>query len=130
MPTDLEIERAFWAKVDIRGPTECWEWKGYINPEGYGLFQLSCLGTMVASRITYILETGKDPGKLCVCHKCDNPACCNPKHLFLGTQRDNQLDAAKKGRQDKRGQPTGARTRKLNRYYAKHYHRELAKFFS
>jgi len=60
-----------------------------------------------ANRVAYFLEYGIDPGNLCVLHTCDNPICCNPKHLFLGTHQDNMQDAARKGRQSKRR--TGAK---------------------
>lgn len=75
----------------------CWEWQGSRCKSGYG--HVSYLGKIKRThRIYYELLNGKIPDKLFVCHKCDNPPCLNPDHLFLGTNQDNMLDALKKGR--------------------------------
>ncbi len=87
----------FLAYVFNRGPNDCWEWLGAISNGKYGHLQLN--GKFIyAHRIAYFLKYGIDPGDLCVCHCCDNPSCCNPKHLFLGTNTDNMQDARQKGR--------------------------------
>lgn len=80
----------FWARVDMSGPG-CWEWQGCTDRCGYG--KVGHLGkTKRAHRRAYELSNGPiDPG-LCVCHRCDNPRCCNPGHLFLGTHADNMSD--------------------------------------
>ena len=74
----------------------CWEWQGRIDRYGYG--QVRVRGkTGKAHREAYRAFHG-DPGKLLVLHTCDNRKCCNPKHLFLGTHKDNMADMVKKGR--------------------------------
>lgn len=87
----------FWANVDKRGPDECWDWKGgRAKRGGYGKLGIGNK-TIVASRFSYELHHGP-AGELHVCHRCDNPPCCNPAHLFLGTIADNMRDKAAKGR--------------------------------
>jgi hypothetical protein len=89
------IER-FWSKVDKRGPDDCWNWKG--GPKlRYGLFwnQGRNVG---AHRFIWEHENESIPLGINVCHKCDNPRCCNPRHLFLGTTQDNVKDRHSKGR--------------------------------
>jgi hypothetical protein len=95
--TDRQL-RNFWLKVDKRGPDECWPWLASGNVRGYGQFGLLPAGIFSAHRVAYYLATGKQPGPLCACHTCDNPSCCNPAHLFLGTDADNVADKVAKGR--------------------------------
>ncbi len=91
-----DIKR-FWAKVDKRGPDECWPWIAGFYPEGYGKFG-SGGRTLGSHRVAYFLTTGKDPSPLFVCHSCDNRSCCNGAHLFPGTTDDNMRDCQAKGR--------------------------------
>lgn len=74
----------------------CWMWTGSINVYGYGNFSRD--GFKTAHRWSYFYHYKKHPGKLCVCHACDNRSCVNPKHLWLGTIQDNLLDQKNKGR--------------------------------
>lgn len=89
------IEERFWTRVDrAAGEGSCWEWLSEKdNRSGYGTFN-----KVRAHRLAYYLATGIDPGRLFVCHHCDNPPCVRPSHLFLGTAADNHDDMKKKGR--------------------------------
>ena len=88
---------AFWRRVDMSGgPDACWPWRGGMTYEGYGIALFDGKST-TAHRIAYILTHGPIEPSLVVCHHCDNPPCCNPKHLFDGTQRDNIQDSVRKG---------------------------------
>lgn len=81
--------------VDKSG--ECWEWIGNKNSLGYGMIWYE--GKNIRShRVSYFIKNGEFNDKLFVCHKCDNPKCVNPEHLFLGTSKDNMRDMIKKGR--------------------------------
>lgn len=84
----------FWKRVDKTD--YCWNWVG-SKRRGYGrfMFRDKIIGT---HRISYIIHKGEIPKGMLICHKCDNPSCVNPDHLFLGTHKDNAHDCVIKGR--------------------------------
>ena len=91
-------QEEFWESVDKSGgPDACWPWMRCVSNGRYG--QVRIFGkSQGAHRVAYILTHKQIPTKVYVCHKCDNPLCCNPAHLFAGSQRDNLQDAVAKGR--------------------------------
>lgn len=94
----IQTPEQFWAKVAIGRTGDCWEWTGYRVPTGYG--QSAWKGkVLLAHRIALSLTDGEWDSKLHVLHTCDNPPCCNPAHLWRGTDLDNQRDKVAKGRQ-------------------------------
>jgi hypothetical protein len=96
-PRPLEVR--FYAKVAFDGANGCWRWLGgQTRPGGYGRLYLGEGFVGVAHRISWEIHVGPIPDGLRVLHRCDNPPCCNPEHLFLGTSHDNTQDALRKGR--------------------------------
>jgi hypothetical protein len=89
---------AFWSLVKVGTPDECWEWQGFRKETGYGRVYADGLKGARAHRLAYEFHYGEAPGELHVLHKCDNPPCCNPAHLRLGTVADNMHDKVARGR--------------------------------
>lgn len=92
----LPPEERFWMKVKKGTSEECWEWQE-SNRRGYGCLWVN-RKYISAHRFSWILHYGHIEEGLCVLHKCDNPICVNPTHLFLGTNLDNTQDRVNKGR--------------------------------
>lgn len=84
----------------------CWNWNRHRGYWGYGSIKVDSK-VELAHRVAYKYLVGDFPQELCVLHKCDNPACINPDHLFLGTNSDNVKDKVRKGRQSKIGEYPG-----------------------
>lgn len=110
--TTEKIVARFMTKVrndgtEIRpGLGPCWVWTAYKNKNGYGQFALNkTRPTKLAHRASYELHHGPIPEGMVICHKCDNPPCVNPAHLFAGTHADNMRDKVQKGRQHRGPDP-------------------------
>jgi len=91
-------EKRFWSHVAVGHPDECWPWNGCRFTSGYGRVRTSRTSTISAHRLAWILTNGEIPSDQIICHHCDNPPCCNPAHLFVGTHKDNVEDCIQKGR--------------------------------
>lgn len=113
----------FWERVEKKGPIHptlgpCWVWTAGKHKFGYGVLSAGDLGFMTTHRLSWILNRGPIPDRRHVLHKCDNPSCVNPTHLFLGTHTDNMVDCVRKGRlrpgrPDNRGERNGQATLKI-----------------
>ncbi len=94
---NADFAAKFWARLGPLTDAGCREWTGRRLNKRYGVVDLGG-SPKIAHRVAYRLATGRDPGEREVCHTCDNPPCCEPAHLWLGTHRENMRDMAAKGR--------------------------------
>ena len=110
MKFSSDLPARFWAKAKKTTADDCWIWLGRKLPKGYGQIATGLVGggSLYSHRVAYFLEHGKFDLSLDVLHRCDNPSCVNPDHLFLGTQLENMRDMIKKGR-NRGGARTGER---------------------
>lgn len=95
IPVNDDCIKKFFNKV--KKTNGCWLWNGAKNSYGYGSFWY-CERIVKAHRMSWMIHFGKIPKSHSVCHKCDNPLCVNPKHLWVGTHTQNMQDMIKKGR--------------------------------
>lgn len=99
--TEIPLEIRYWEKVDKLSGHPCWLWTGAVTDSGYGVIGRGRRGTgnIRATHVSWKIHVGSAvPRGKFVLHRCDNPQCVNPEHLFIGTALDNHLDARKKGR--------------------------------
>ncbi len=106
---DSNFEILFWQSAMVTADiNKCWEWQKARNESGYGKLCLkrpykhlyTPTSSVMTHRLAYAIYYQTDPADMCVCHTCDNPACVNPHHLWLGTVGDNNTDRCQKGRYD------------------------------
>ena len=112
-------------KYIVNSDTGCWEWTGCSNNKGYGYFYILSKN-IYAHRFSYEYFIGPIPEDLCVLHKCDNPSCVRPDHLFLGTNQDNVNDKVSKNRHH-RGEQSG--TNKLSEDEVIQIKKELQNYY-
>jgi hypothetical protein len=93
--TQKRIDR-FWKYIEKKDG--CWIWRGGLNSMGYGQFHIGNGKMALCHRLSWVVHRGPIDGDLCILHKCDNPKCVNPDHLFIGTMKDNMQDKANKKR--------------------------------
>ncbi len=91
------LARRLGKAIEVNPKSGCWEWQQSHNGIGYGTLTIN-KKRKYAHRLAFELVCGSIPSGLMLCHKCDNPSCINPEHLFLGTQTENMKDCSIKGR--------------------------------
>lgn len=100
------LDKVFWSRV--RKSDGCWEWVGARSDVGYGHLRFANK-LHLTHRLSYEIHVGPIPIGLEICHRCDNPPCCNPAHLFAGTHSENMLDGSSRGRVGGKGTTRGVR---------------------
>jgi HNH endonuclease len=99
---DQVLINRFWGGLDVRGDDECWVWTKSLDTPGYGQLRIpgprSVNKRIRISRLSWIIHNGPIPDGMNVLHRCDNPPCANPRHLFLGDRGVNMRDMVSKGR--------------------------------
>lgn len=104
MQFDAVAVAKFFSRVNKNGPipkegfSPCWIWTGCMHKSGHGQTQFQGMGVQYTHRLSWQIANGNIPPGMCVCHTCDVPACCNPRHMFLGTRSDNMRDMWAKAR--------------------------------
>lgn len=99
--SSIDIKKKFWSYINIKDKDDCWEWQKSTNSRGYGIICIGNKKRESSHRYAYRITHGEIPEGLLVLHHCDNKKCCNPKHLYIGTYKDNSNDAIGRDRQAK-----------------------------
>lgn len=108
MGFDEATIQKFWSKVERGAADKCWHWTAGLTKWGYGQTTIA-YKSYRAHRLAWAFHNGQPvPDGMSVCHSCDNPACCNPHHLWIGTIKDNTLDMVKKGRGNRQAVPVAS----------------------
>lgn len=116
---DISVQVRFWSHVDSSRAGSCWPWKAALTADGYGFFSMKFVDGATrsrrASRVAWAYGNGRWPDvDEVVRHECDNPICCNPNHLVIGSHRDNMLDRAERKTSRSRGDTHWTRTQPAN----------------
>jgi len=120
---DKDVSQRFWAMVEKAGPNDCWTWTAWKHRKGYGYVRVK--GRLLrAHRVAYELAIGPIPKGIRVLLRCDNPACVNPNHLFLGSHDDNVRDRVSKnrsafGERNGRAKLTQSQAEEIRRVYGR-----------
>jgi DNA-binding XRE family transcriptional regulator len=99
-PDGASVADRFWRYVTPGDPDACWDWRGATNEKGYGILAVNRRSEL-AHRVSYVLNVGELSDDLGALHSCDRPPCCNPTHLWAGTDAQNRADCVAKGRTDR-----------------------------